>query len=318
MKQMYEVPILLIIYNRLDFTKETLRSISKINPSKIFIYADGPKDIFDAKKCTLVREFVINSIDWECDIKTKFENLNQGCGRGPSSAITWFFNNVEFGIILEDDCIPDVSFFEFCRINLERYKNHNISIISGSNFDRENLTSNDNYSYFFSKIPFTWGWATWSKNWKSYDYQILDWGNVKKNKLLKYITKDKEQQAYWRKLFDDIYNDPPDDIWDYQFFFKCFINKQLAIVPRVNLIENIGFGEFATHTKFGESVKSQEINFPLTHPDKFNENKIYDNYLLENNYGKIVKQTIISKFKQIIKRTIFGKIILKFSFFIRN
>jgi hypothetical protein len=169
------VPVLLIIFNRLDTTRKVLNSLKEVKPKFLFIAADGPRlnIIGESERCEKVRNWVLENVDWDCEVKTLFRKHNLGCGYGPANAISWFFDNVKEGIILEDDCVPDTTFFEYCSILLEKYRDDNrISIISGTNIDKQKYFSPKSESYFFSVFPLTWGWATWKRNWDNFDFQI--------------------------------------------------------------------------------------------------------------------------------------------------
>lgn len=307
----YNVPILFIIFNRIETTKLVFEAIRLIQPSKLFIAADGARSYKNGEfeRCNEVRDYVLNKIDWPCEVKTQFSDVNLGCGYGPKSAINWFFEHVEEGIILEDDCVPDLSFFQYCSELLEKYRYDNrISIISGSNMDRTGKYIKDNEDYFFSVIPYTWGWATWKRNWMKYDYEIKYWGKVNKMRFLIFLFQDREYRLYWKKIFDDIYNNVPADIWDYQFFFSCFLNNQLAIVPKSNLISNIGYDELATHTFNSESdqafVPINSLVFPIIHPQTIHRNIEYDIFLQELCYGRIEYVTYWKRLKRFIKSKI--------------
>ena len=143
----FKTPILFIIFNRPDVTQKVFNEIKKIKPKKLFITADGARNEDEWKKCNKARN-IINQIDWECEIRKNYSDKNLGCKIGVSSGIDWFFKNVEQGIILEDDCLPNQSFFWFCRELLSKYKDDKrIGSISGSNpFTRNFQHSN---SYFF-------------------------------------------------------------------------------------------------------------------------------------------------------------------------
>lgn len=310
-----ETPVLLIIFNRFDTTRQVFEAIKKQKPNKFFIAADGARSDVpgDVEKCSLIRKWVLENIDWECEVKTLFQEQNLGCGNGPATAISWFFDHVEEGIILEDDCVPDISFFEYCAILLEKYRHVNsISIISGSNFDKNCKYKPVGESYFFSVFPFTWGWATWKRNWNHFDRTIKKWGNTDKRLFLEFISDNTEFKSLWKKIFDDIFKDQPSDIWDYQFFFASFWQKQLSIIPSVNLVTNIGDGTEATHTQcYGSemtNVPRSSISFPLIHPSSITRNLDYDIFLQEINYGRIENITLIKKIKRMIKNTFKNKV----------
>jgi hypothetical protein len=305
----YSTPILFIIFNRIETTKVVFEAIKAVRPKHLFIAADGARvdHIGEDEKCKAVREYVLTNINWECDIKTLFRDENLGCGYGPASAITWFFDQVEEGIILEDDCVPDSSFFEYCSELLDKYRyDDRISIISGTNMDRESKYVPENQDYFFSSIPYTWGWATWTKNWLQYDYEIKAWNKINKKKFLNNLFQDNEFQLSWRKVFDDIYTKTPTDIWDYQFFFSCFLQNKLSIVPAKNLISNIGHNDAATHTLEPNSAQAnvpvKSINLPLSHPNSFDRNVEYDIFLQELCYGRVKNISYIKKIKRFFKK----------------
>ena len=152
------------------------------------------------------------------------------------------------GIILEDDCVPHPSFFKFCEELLIKYKDEK-KVMQISGFNALNKVSLKE-SYYFAKFGSIWGWATWKRAWKNYDLNMSGWLKVKEEKLYKNFC-DSYLEEKWRvKVFDRAYNDKY-NTWDYQWSFAKLINDGLSIVPTNNLIDNIGFGENATHTEKG-------------------------------------------------------------------
>jgi hypothetical protein len=306
---LFNTPILFIIFNRLETTKKVFETIRLLQPGTLFVAADGARQekVGETEKCNDVRNYVLSHIDWDCDVKTLFQDTNLGCGYGPKAAITWFFEHVEEGIILEDDCVPDMTFYNYCSELLEKYRyDDRISIISGSNMDREGRYSNQHADYFFSVIPYTWGWATWRRNWEKYDYEIKKWNKINKTKLLRGLHPNIENQLYWKKIFDDIYKITPNDIWDYQFFFSCFTQNQLAIIPSRNLVSNIGHDIGATHTVDINSIQANvpkySMIFPLVHPDEIKRNVEYDVFLQDACYGKVEYVSVMKHIKRYVKK----------------
>src|SRR6478736_1770065 len=176
----FETPILFIVFNRPDTTRVVFEAIRKVKPKKLYIAADGirSKVKSDEENCAKVRA-IVNDVDWECDVKTLFHEENLNCGKAPSTAISWLFENEEEGIILEDDCLPSTSFFLFCEELLERYRyDSRVMHIGGNNFLNGWQKDND-YSYYFSRSGHIWGWATWRRAWNKFDFDISLYSKLK-------------------------------------------------------------------------------------------------------------------------------------------
>ncbi len=292
-----KTPILFLIFNRPNATKKVFEQISKVKPAQLFIAADGARidKIGEFERCEETRNLVLQNITWPCEIKTLFRENNLGCGLAVSQAISWFFEHVEQGIILEDDCLPDISFFNYCEILLEKYKhNVNLGMISGDNFRLGQLPINE--SYAFSKYPHIWGWATWRRAWALYDYEMKDLVEDCDYDFIKNYFHNQEEVTYWTKIFN-VNNISQWNTWDYQWYYTCWKNNMLSIEPAVNLIRNIGFGEDATHTlmvadqlKFGNQLShSLEIVF---HPPIVKCDEIGDDLTFQNRYinSDIIKE----------------------------
>lgn len=274
--------VLFLVFNRLDTTKQVFEAIRQAKPPRLYIAADGARETKDgeAEKVQAVREYVMENIDWDCKVKTLFREKNLGCKYAVSGAITWFFENEEQGIILEDDCLPSQSFFWYCEELLEKYKeDETVYLISGDARGPESFGMKEDYG--FCKYPMIWGWASWARVWKNYDPEILDWPQSK-DQLIRNISNKNRTRKYWEMVFSDTYNKKI-DTWDYQFSFQLLRNSAKCIVPSKNMIKNIGFGVEATHTK--QVCKStsfreiQELKFPLDHRfNKLSENKVNDFY----------------------------------------
>ncbi|MDR0681004.1 MAG: nucleotide-diphospho-sugar transferase [Dysgonamonadaceae bacterium] len=273
-------PVLFLIFKRLETTKQVFQAIRKAQPSQLFIAADGPKPekSGEKEKTDAVRKYVLDNIDWDCDVKTRFQEKNLGCGLGVSSAISWFFNQVEEGIILEDDCLPHPDFFEYCKELLDKYRNNkDIAIICGSNFNHGKKFGDA--SYFFTKYTYVWGWATWKRTWENYQYDV---NLLDKHLLFEKIDKalgSRMERFYWKSVFEKM-SKFCIDTWDYQFCFHIWYHDMYSIAPNVNLIQNIDSGKDATHpdpnTK-STFIKTEPI-LPLEHPSKIRINKVAGNY----------------------------------------
>lgn len=290
---MFDTPILLIVFNRLSTTKQVFDRIKAVKPKYLFIAADGPRKDKpgEAENCEAVRNWLLEAIDWNVELKTLFRDENLGCGKGPASAISWFFDQVESGIILEDDCLPADSFFPFCETLLAKYAdNPKIHSIAGTNLLPQH--SDKEHSYFFSYQSGIWGWATWRRSWKLYDYNVQQWGQADVQKKIKaFFTNEKERQVYVNGL-DKAFNEKNVSWWDYQFIFSRIMNGCYGIIPQKNLISNIGFGKFATHT-FDENsnlafMPIEELNFPLVVPKDIIIYKEYDSMYSSTFYKPIL------------------------------
>jgi hypothetical protein len=277
----FDIPILFLVFNRIDTTKEVFEKIKSIKPKFLFIASDGPRlNNINDQEVFIIREWILENIDWNCEIKTLFREENLGCGLAISSAISWFFENVEMGIILEDDCLPSISFFKFCEELLVKYKDDKkvFSICASQMLDFDSFS---NSSYIFSNFSLIWGWATWRRAWVNYDYNINDWPKFRKNSFFNQIQIPYRSQFYFKDIFEKSYNNKF-NTWDYQWLYTCWKFNAKSIIPQNNLVRNIGFGNKSTHTSDGHlfsSFTENEIQFPLRHPIKLDYIKDYDKRL---------------------------------------
>lgn len=296
-------PILFLTFNRLDTTKKVFEVIKQVKPPKLYLASDGARVNKSGEKEVVesVRNFLLNNINWQCEVKTLFREQNLGCGKAVSSAINWFFENEEMGIILEDDCLPSISFFRFCDELLLRYKDEQrIMHISGDNF-QDGISRGDG-SYYFSQISHVWGWAAWRRAWKLYDFEMKSLNNFINYKIYKNIWKQNKVQKYWLKQFKNV-SLGKIDTWDYQWNYCLIVNNGLSILPNINLVENIGFNSEATHTSNSKlkMPSANEIKFPLTHPQFFVPDLEADTYTFNKHYQQSLLSKIKGKLKNILK-----------------
>ena len=265
--QSFDVPILVLIFNREKKSRILLDRIRQIKPKELFISADGPREgkLGEKEICERTRA-VFNDIDWDCKVHSLFRKENLGCKKAVHGGISWFFEHVPQGIILEDDCIPDPSFFPFCRELLSKYEdNHQITHITAHN----PLGASDmDESYFFSKQVLVWGWATWKRAWENIDINLEKLQPFLNQNLMDAYILDKNAQKYIVEKWEAAASGKLDS-WAYPWGFSSFEQKGLAIIPKNNLIHNIGFDEEATNTFKAKpnSIKSP-VHFPLKHPEK--------------------------------------------------
>lgn len=282
-------PVALIIFNRPENTRRVLNELAKAKPKRLFVVADGPRADHpdDQAKCEQTRK-IIGEVDWDCDIKTNFSERNLGCGWRPASGISWVFEQVDRAIILEDDCIPSETFFPYCGELLERYKDDSrVFQISGST-GLPNPHERPN-SYYFSRLFSCWGWATWARAWRHYDFRLAAWKSSREIAYLKDLLKYDEAVNYCVSRFDEVANSNGDlDYWDYQWQGCVWLQNGVAIVPRHPLIKNIGFDSDATHTKNVASqwarVEPVNLTFPLIHPTTLVPDLVAEKMFIEQNY----------------------------------
>ncbi len=284
-------PVALLIFNRPDTTARVFEAIRQAKPPKLLVVADGPRadKPDDIEKCKAARA-IVEGVDWDCEVLKNYSDLNLGCGKRPATGITWVFEQVEETIILEDDCLPHPSFFRFCQDLLDYYRNdQRIMAISGDNFQFGRKRTE--YSYYFSRYNHIWGWASWRRAWKYFDYDLKLWPKIRKENWITSILENRKVVKYWTKNFQRTYEGDP-TVWDYRWTFACWIQNGLTILPNVNLVSNIGFGEDASHTIASKSrvanLPVKEMNFPLKHPpfllrhveaDDFTDRNLFDSSL---------------------------------------
>jgi hypothetical protein len=235
----------------------------------LFVVADGPRvdHPTDAENCKNARS-VLDKVDWKCEVVKNYSEVNLGSYKRNSSGLNWLFDNVEEAIILEDDCIPDLTFFTFCNELLDRYRQDTrIGAICGNNFLPN--TPYGRYSYFFSTYPLLWGWAGWRRTWQLIDPIMKNWPEFRVKGLTN-IFPDRRLRKYWDYIFQSINVGRLKPAWDYHFMLTCFMQNMLSVVPNVNLVMNIGFDEQGTHcvNKLWPcaNIQKHAMKFPLAHP----------------------------------------------------
>lgn len=262
-------PVAIIVFNRPDCTSEILKVLQQIKPTHLLVIADGPRPHVpgDAARCIEVRQLIDEMVNWNCRVDKNYSDFNLGCKRRPETGIDWVFDQVEEAIILEDDCLPDQSFFPYCQSLLQKYRyDERIMMISGYCFF--DTPSHRSDSYYFSYLASTWGWATWRRAWRLNDPFLDNWSIISESKLIEKLFPEKVHSKYWYDVFARILDGRLSDAWDYQWQLACWANSGYRIFPKVNLIKNIGHGADATHT-FSPNIYSNElktIELPLNSP----------------------------------------------------
>ncbi len=278
-------PVLLTVFNRPEHTRRALAAIRRAQPRVLLIVADGPRDADEVELCRETRE-VVEAVDWECDVRKEYSAVNLGCGLRVHTGIDWALSQFEDVIVLEDDCIPTVSFFPFCETLLEFYRrDERVMHIGSFNFQVTNPVTD--YSYYFSKYPLASGaWATWRRAWRHYEPTLASWPASKKAGLVQSWCDDPHEQRYWTEIFDRMHEGAT-DVWDYQWNYTCWVRNGLAILPSVQLATNVGFGSDATHTKteIASLVRPPGEIHRIEHPPFMIRNFEADAYVFENSFG---------------------------------
>lgn len=264
-----KTPVAFLIFNRPDTTEEVFTAIRKARPPKLLVIADGPRDDRpeENRKCAAARA-VVERVDWTCEVVKNYSETNLGCRNRVARGLDWVFESAEEAIVLEDDCVPSPSFFRFCQELLERYRS-DTRIMQICGFNRMGRAKDGRYSYYFSRYGPIWGWASWRRAWRHNDVRMEAWTTVKQDEASHFFCSDRRETAWRRSLYDKVSRGEI-DTWDYQWGFAKLIQSGLSVIPKCNLVENIGFREDATHTKHGDAGvterKMEEMNFPLVHP----------------------------------------------------
>ncbi|MBR9706748.1 nucleotide-diphospho-sugar transferase [Candidatus Pacearchaeota archaeon] len=291
-----KTPILVLAFIRPELTEKLFESIRRVRPLKLFVAIDGPRNENDKPLVDEVKK-IFTKIDWPCQLKTFYKETNKGLKGGYIDTLDWFFSHVEDGIILEDDCIPNNSFYWFCQELLEKYKHDDrIMQIAGSNCQRG--WKRDNYSYYFSKSPYTWGWATWRRAWKTYSADMKGYKEFKDKGYLKDVYPNFLERMVLKSNFKHIINGF--QVWDPQWVYNIIYNNGLVIIPNENLITNIGMSSNASNMTYLDkkrSLPTKELSFPLKHPPFMVADRESDDRLFAWSFKQKIINTFLRKTK---------------------
>ena len=279
--------VLFIIFNRIEYAKQVFEQIRLAKPPKLYIASDGAREykVSEAQQVENIRKWVLANIDWNCEVKTRFLEKNSGkIGLGVSDAINWFFENEEDGIIFEEDCVPNQSFFQYCEELLDKYKDDKrIWHITG---DAIYEKLNEKETYYFAKIPHIWGWATWSDRWQHYKFDLKDYDE----KYIQNFSDKKEVQEYWLDILQKM-KAKKIDTWDYQWAFCVIAHKGYSITPYKNLINNIG--DIGVHSSKNDPRLNRKT-YPIdkiVHPKQVKFNNKIINLIYREKFGITKKHT---------------------------
>jgi hypothetical protein len=270
-----ETPVVLVIFNRPDFTEVVFRAIAQARPKRLFVIADGPRTSQEAVLCAETRAVI--KVDWPCDLTMDVSEVNLGCRYRCASGFDMVFAQTETAIILEDDCVPDATFFPFCEEMLDRYRDdERVMSITGSNYLGRWTRGWRRPSYHFSYFGSPWGWASWRRAWKHYDVTMQAWGHPTTKARIRDVLGDDETYQFQARRFDLVHADR--HAWDVAWQLTKMLDAGLTVIPAVNLIRNIGcLGENSippTHPV--ANLPTSPMSFPLRHPRTVAVDRAYD------------------------------------------
>lgn len=264
---MLNTAVAFFVFNRPALTDRVFSQIKHAAPRQLFIIADGPRPEHpdDLMLCAAVLE-IIKQVTWDCELHTVIRSENLGCRQSIAQGLDWVFTLTDRCIILEDDCLPEPSFFTFCESLLRQYEN-DLEVMTIGGCSPESDNTQHHASYYFSRYPNVWGWATWKRAWDLVDVQMNHWQSLRNTNWLTQLLPKKQHRNFWHRTFDQM---DELDTWDYALVYACWLANGLSIRPSKNLISNIGFQESATHTKdasyFLSKLLTTKMAFPLKHP----------------------------------------------------
>ena len=315
--EQFDVPVALIFFNRPHYLKKVVEVIQKLKPKKLYLISDGARKdrVGEEKLVQECRDLIDNSINWDCIVEKNYATENKGCYDRIANGASWIFSKEERCIFLEDDNVAELSFFEFCKENLEKYKdNKKIFWICGGNY-LVDYKNNDDSDYLFSRQMFPCGWASWKRAWEYYDGEIKLFDNEKIRLEVLNKIKNKRIRNYksyvWNKIRKEAKNGERIYTWDHQWNFSILLNDAYGIIPKKNQITNIGIGEDSTHggvkmTKHLSGIvnlESHTIQFPLKHPEKIQIDENFERLIEKRIKGIPTYMLFLSK----IKHSILGK-----------
>jgi hypothetical protein len=265
------------IFNRPETTERVFAAVAAAKPPRLFVFADGPRSGADVERCERSRALV-QRVDWDCDVQYNFAEENLGARRRFATGLNWAFGQASEMIVLEDDTLPDATYFPFCDAILERYRDDpRVMMITGSNYVER--WHDDRQSYHFSIYGSVWGWASWKRAWDLYDGAMTAWGDDDAKSAVRDLIGDEDTYQMQATRFDRLYDDPADrHCWDPPWVLSRLIRSGLTVVPARNLITNLG--NTGDHGLPPEHPLAQlptvPMRFPLTEPDEVAADREYD------------------------------------------
>ena len=289
-------PVAFIIFNRPDTTAQVFEQIRQAKPKKLYLISDAPREgrEDDVEKVKQTREYVEQNIDWDCEVHKDYAEKNLGCKVRVYTGITWVLSQEDRTIILEDDVVPTQQFFRYCQDMLEYYKNNpRVMMVSGTNLQKGVPVKGQCTFSCFSSI---WGWATWKRAWDLYDPEVKDWPEVDKSGQLRCVQSG-FSYLFLKRNVNSVYTGKK-DTWDIQWDYCRHKNRGLGVVPKENMINNIGFDRAdATHTTGGseEDFSVGEMDFPINFNVPVRRDVEYDRAYINKYFGMKKVVSFVSK-----------------------
>lgn len=335
-ESLVDVSVLLVFFTRHEQFKKVFEQVRKARPSRLFLYQDGPRigreeDIVNIEKCRAI----VENIDWNCEVHRLYQEKNYGCDPSGYIAQTWAFSQTDKCIVVEDDDVPAVSFFSFCKELLDKYENdQRVMLITGLNVDE--ITEYCPYDYFFTSTTFTVGcWASWSRviNMWDNEYKILD-----EEYELKLVNEKIKRNSFANDFMDSCINHKKSEIPHFEtiMILSQYLNSGLTIIPKKNMVLNIGLTGDATHTQ-GEldtlpkgyrklfMLNTFEIQEELKHPkyvieDYTYKDRSYEIYGWNNFFIKIYRtfESFLYKILKGDKKSAFYELAMKISNYLKR
>jgi GT2 family glycosyltransferase len=300
---MFEVPLAMVIFNRPQTTQICFEQVRRLKPTQLLIIADGARQHCPGENEAVQQcRQIVSNIDWDCRVTKIYSDTNLGCGQRISTGISEAMTQVDRLIILEDDCVAQPSFFTFCAELLARYESdERVMAVTGNNFQMGQRRTTA--SYYFSKYPHCWGWATWKRAWDKYDITIPQWPSFRDSGQLATLCRSKNELAYWTQIFDSVHARKIKS-WDFSWVLACWMNQGLTALPEVNLVTNIGFGAGATHTTkhtVSAGLPTQPLE-DLIHPPCVSQHRDADALTDELIFSGTVRRDIFKRIENSIRK----------------
>ena len=280
-----DIAVLMLFFNRADTFRHVFEEVRKARPSKLFLYQDGPRGARDMAGIEACREVVADeNIDWECEVHRNYLTTNQGCDPSGYLSHQWAFSLADKVIVLEDDVVPSQSFFPFCKEMLDKYEHdERITMIAGFNIDE--VSPDCHESYFFTTAFSIWGWASWRRVAERWDPTYSFIRDPQAMQKLEAIVKERNLRKDMLQMFRD-HSQSGKEYFETIYWSDMLLHDGLAIMPSKNQINNIGLMADSTHfsaelkttphrIRKMFTMKRHELDFPLVHPARVEENRDY-------------------------------------------